>query len=259
MSEIVKFELSEELSPIERQAIEKWSNPKIKDLLKKNMVDQLADAVSRAYINIGQFKQSEDKKLLETIVDQLIIELKNCFTTYTIEEVAFAIDLGSKGHLNNLQEVIQPVVSVMNILKWVHLYNDKYRREAIHKQGKSVEKQEKALEESAKEQRVEKYIESIINDYENYPQSFEGRSKGELAAHYRQLDKLGLIKLTVKAKTDIFNQILKIKDRTKYAKKGLLEITAKELAEYRALRITFRGWKEMEIDLREEIKLTKQS
>ena len=259
MSNLVKFEFSDDLSPIEKQAIEKLSNPKIKDTLKKNMVDQLTDAVSRSYVNIGQFKQSEDKKLLETIVDQLIIELKNCFTTYTIEEVSFAIDLGSKGHLNNLQEVIQPIVSVMNILKWIHLYNDKFRREAIHKQGKSIEKQEKKAEELAKSQREQQYIDKIINDFENFPQSFIDRSKGELAAHYRQLDKMGLIKMTEPAKWEVYNQILKIKDRTKWMKKGLLEITAKELAEYRALRITFKGWKEMEIDLKEEIKLTKIS
>lgn len=252
-SEIVRYEPSPDLTPVERCALEKWSCVKIKERNKASMGDQLTDSVCMAYINIGQFSQSEDKKLVSVLVEQLVHELKECFTTYTLEEVCYAIELGSKGKLNNLEDVIQPIVSVMNVLKWVTLYNDKVRKEAIHKQNAHIDHMEKAAEALQHKQKEQAFIEEIINVFDGFPQSFIGRSKGELAAHYRQLSSMGIITFTEDFKWGIYRKILEIKDRTRFWQKSFIEITAKELSEYRALRLFYRSYKEMDMSLYEGI------
>lgn len=252
-SEIVKYEPSPDLTPIERSALERWSGVKIKDRTRKSMVDPIMDSISLAYITIGQFSQSEDKKLVLVIAEQLINELKDCFTTYSVEEVCYAIELGSKGKLNNLEDVIQPIVSVMNILKWVTIYNDKVRRETIHKQNIHKDHLEKAAEALRHKEKEQAFIDDIINVFDGFPQSFIGRSKGELAAHYRQLSSMGIITFTEDFKWGIYRKILEIKDRTRFWQKSFIEITAKELSEYRALRLFYRSYKEMDMSLYEGI------
>lgn len=242
--------LSDKLLPIEKTALEAYYKPKIKELAKKEFAPQIIKAITKAYMVMGHSVPDT----FEQTCEEVIHELKSLFSTYTTEEVCAAFDMGSKGRLDDAVHI-----SVTNLLKWVHKYNELVRKEAVHKQKQYEEKQALILEETARQAKNQEFEQEIIKTFENFPESFKNRSKGELAAHYRQLDKMGLIKLTTPVKKEIFNQILKIKDRTKWAKKGLLEITAKELAEYRALRITFKGWKGMEIDLIEEIKLTKLS
>lgn len=239
-----------DVSPIQKDALAAHYNPKIKELAKRDFAKEIIQAITKAYVVTG----SRVPDTFEMICDEVISELKSLFTTYTVEEVCMAIDMGSKGKLSDKEEVIY--VSVTNILRWIHRFNDLVRKEAIYKQRQFEEKQEKIEDQKQSDVKVKDFEKAIIRYYESFPIGFKAQSKGYLAAMYRHLDKKGLIMLTVDRKKAIFNAVIKIKDRTKWMRKPLLELTAKELSEYRALYIVFVEWKELGFNLKEEIKLS---
>lgn len=221
----------------------------IKDLKQDQLRIPLVEAIAQALF----IKQNNDvgPDAQKEMADYVAKVLKESFTTYRIAEVCQAIELGARGELYSEQDM--NVVSPENIFKWIHRYNEKIRREAIEKQKRHEEKLSKELEEMQRQEKLKTFEDIIIGKYQGFPETFKNESKGALAAMYRHLDKKGLILLSVEVKKNIFNQVLKIKDRTKWMRKPLLELTAKELSEYRALKIVFKDWKEMQINLREEL------
>ncbi len=252
------------LSPDERNVIKFHEGVKIKDLAKVVMADPLTDAVSKAYLNIGQ---SSESKTLTVLVATLACELKDCFTTYSIEEICHAIDLGSKGKLNELKDLIQPVISVMNILKWVHLYDDKIRKEAIHKQNKHLEKLAKELTEKEKQEKIEAFKEEICLVYESYCDAFgelpEGLSMGLKASYCRYLYEKNIIELTAEQEREIFDKAKSLMpteaqirgmnavDRVFHNKKKEAQI--QEIAESIALEYLFTEYLKQGIDLKEKL------
>lgn len=251
------------LSPDERNVVKFHEGVKIKDLTKVIMADPLTDAVSKAYLNIGQ---SSESKTLTVLVATLAGELKDCFTTYSIEEICHAIDLGSKGRLNELKDLIQPVISVMNILKWVHLYDDKIRKEAIHKQNKHQEKINKELSEKEKQEKVKAFESEICSVYDSYCDTFgelQELAMGLKSSYCRYLYEKNIVELTVEQEQEIFSKAKKLipteeqirgmnaVDRAFHNKKK--EAQLQEIAESIALEYLFTEYFKKEINLREKI------
>jgi hypothetical protein len=140
------------LSPDELAAIEADNGKKIKDYSEDELGKRLVEIVSQAYILRGH--KIEHETLSITVVE-FALELMKCFTTFTLETVLQAVRAGSLGKLED--ESVH--VSTHNLCRWVNLYNDKIRREAIHK----AKQQEKEIEvsEEKKQEQLKKLDESI--------------------------------------------------------------------------------------------------
>lgn len=232
MSNLVKFVPAPSLLPLEKDALIAHQNPRIKEVGKADMAAPIGVALTKAIMVMG----SRVKVDFEIMLDEVLHDLKRNCTTFTVEEVCLAIDLGSKGYLGD--EFVH--VHTRAVIKWLWLFNDKYKREAIHKQHKHEEQLAKQAELANKEKEEKEFEANIQKLYNAFPKGFKTRNKGSLAACYRHMDKKGLVNLTVKQKKDIYDRILKIKDYVHWKPKGLLEITAKELSEYRALYLVFK-------------------
>lgn len=231
MSDLVKFVPAPNLLPIEKDSLAAYQHPKIKEVSKSDMAKPIGIALTKAYFNMG----SSAKDDFELLLDEVLHELKKNFTTFSVEDICLAIDLGSKGKLGD--EFVH--VHVKAVLKWIWLYNDKYRREAIHKQRKHEEEQEK-LKEIANKEKEEKDFEANIQKlYNAFPKGFKTRNKGSLAACYRHMDNKGLCNLSNKSKNEIYLGIVAIKVRVRWWSKRLIELDETTLSQYRALYVVF--------------------
>ena len=138
--------------PIQKQALEASYGTKIITLTDKEVTDPLISILTEAYEILGQ---KVDVSITSTI-KMLRIELKTYFSTYTIEEVRASVRMALAGQLCDFKELQYPIVSVANICKFIHLYNEKVRREAIHQQNRY-------LQMETKEQEIQKAIEGNIS------------------------------------------------------------------------------------------------
>lgn len=156
--------ISESLTPSHRTAVEASLTEKIKETDKTELNKPLLIILGEAYEILGQ-KAPEN---ITPTVKLLRDELKTYFTTYTINEVGIAVKMGVTGKLCDLSTLPMPIVSITNICKFIHLYNEKVRREALHEQRKFEEIETKEMEER-KRIKAELELDSEIQVcYENY-------------------------------------------------------------------------------------------
>lgn len=210
MSNIVKFEISEikNILPIETEAIQLYFKPKIKDLTKKDMVRPIVSAIAIGRQIKGHSASQNDDELCADIV---ITELKSTFTTYSIQEVCKAIELGAKGLLGTENTVH---VSAENIFKWIIAYNAKIRQEAIHKMKQHNEKQEKEAEEALKAQKLEAFEDNIINAYRDfYDNDNYNLCEGIAACYYRYLKDIKRLTLSAEVRKGIYSTVEKEYDQ----------------------------------------------
>lgn len=252
MSNIIKVSEIPGLLPIEVSALEAYSMSKIKELKKIDMVDPVTRAIGKARIIKGQTGNEKDDTVMADIV---ISELKLSFSTFSIQEICIAIEMGAMGKLN-----IDAVhVSPENIFKWIWKYRDQVRQEAIHKQRRFEEKQQKEQAEAKRLKGISDFEASIIEKYNNFDHSEEVDNEVVVnAAMYRHIvSKLGE-QIDLQEKKEIFEragQILKqLKEEKSIADKlkekievryyqSITESNQKTLAEAIALREVFIKWK----------------
>lgn len=157
MSNLIKISDIPWLTPSESVALEAYARPKIKEVAKGSMVDQIVGSVALARQIKGQSADEKDDRALSKIV---IDELKVSFTTFTVEEVCLAINMGAKGFLNTPETVH---VSAENVFKWIWKYRDQVRSEAISKQRKFEQELEKQQQEEKRKKGIEE-LNKIISD-----------------------------------------------------------------------------------------------
>jgi hypothetical protein len=208
----------------------------VKDLKAEQVTQPIRTAIASAAMIKGTGKMTGQD--LKEIGDYIAKSLKESFTTYRINEVCKAIELGARGDLEH--EGDMNVISPEIIFKWIHRFNDKYRREAIHKQKAHEAKLEKLAEENAKEAREKEFEADIQKLYNAFPKGFKTRNKGSLAACYRHMDNKGLCNLTNKEKNDIYEGIQRIRERVRWFPKPLIILEVKILSQYRALYLVFK-------------------
>lgn len=227
-------------SQIQNEVLSAYYKPKIKGLKKSEFSKTISKAVTKAYMVMGHTPKDD----FEIIVEEIVRDLKANYTTFTVEEVCIAIDLGSKGKLGD--EYVH--VCVRGVLKWIWIYYDIFRRDTLQKQELYEKKLDKEMEESKHKEYLKELDVKILLTYSGFPESFKNINKGIAAAMYRQLDDKGLIKMSAQEKISIHAGIIKIKERM-WRKAKLSVITPKELSEYRALKRTFAQWKDFGFDL----------
>jgi hypothetical protein len=252
MKQIGEINYALSLTPAERSVVTGLSKPMIKDL-KTNEVEVCVVQAMATVLAIKGLKDVSETEQ-DFIIDYVTKTLKESFSTYRTAEIQQACELWAKGELFSDKDLNQ--LSAENIFKAIHRFNEKIRREAIHKQKQHEEKAAKEADLKLVEERKAKFEADILELYKSFPKGFKMQNKGSMAAVYRHLDSKGLIKISNSRKWEIHKNVLKIKDRTKWMKKGFLEITAKELSEYRALYEVFAEWKDFEYDLESKLKIT---
>ena len=207
----------------------------VKDLKAEQITQPIRTAIASAAMIKGTGKMTGQD--LKEIGDYVSKSLKESFTTYRINEICKAIELGARGELE--QEGDMNAISPEIIFKWIHRFNDKIRREAIHKQKHHEAKLEKLAEESAKDKKQKEFEADIQKIYNAFPKGFKTRNKGSLAACYRHMDNKGLCNLSNKTKNEIYLGIVAIKVRVRYWSKRLIELDETTLSQYRALYVVF--------------------
>ncbi len=100
--------------------------------------------------------QEEKNKNLYVTTQLLYGELTKYFTTYSVDEVMEAVKMGFCGNLGPLDQLSFPMVSVVNISKLVHLYNEKVRRPAVEAQGKIQAADRERIEKEKTEEKNRK-------------------------------------------------------------------------------------------------------
>ncbi len=259
MSNITKiYPVCETLSPIESQAVLANRQPKIKEIASVNLVDPIEKALSKAIVVMGSTAKI-DFKAMHT---EIISELKNNFTVFSVEEVCIAIDMGSKGKLGD--DFVH--VHTRAVLKWIWLYADLVRREALHKQSKSEEKIEKEITQKQRLEKIESFNNEILQVYNSYCENFEmpELSTGLKATYCRHLYSKNIVELSAEQEAEIFAKAkkevpaeeislipLNDVDRIFNNKKKSAQI--QEIAESIALEYLFTEYLKSSINLQEKL------
>jgi hypothetical protein len=196
--------LSESLTPPHRVAVLASLGDKIKTLPPDSITKPLIVALGEAYEALGQ-KSSES---MTSLVKLLRIELMTYFSTYTLEEVNTSIKMGVTGKLCELSTLPMPIISVSNICKFIHLYNEKVRREALHEQRKFEEKNNADFEEQKRIKGnaiLDAEIELCKENYKSNKETLNYVPEDLRACYFRRIREAngkGLISI------DVMNQIL---------------------------------------------------
>ena len=173
------------LTPVHKTALEASLKPKIKTLTKESLNDPLVTLLGEACEILGH----KANGLVATSI-LLRDELKNYFTTYTLEEVQAAVRMGVTGKLCDFAELQVPIVSVANICKFINLYNQKVRKEALYEQAKFEEKnnqQEIERKRIAGNKRLDSEISDCLISFRSNPQLLEKVNEQLRACYYRRL------------------------------------------------------------------------
>lgn len=242
--------ISPTLTPREKSVIEASIFPRIKELKQDQLRIPLVEAIAQAlFIKQNKDVGPDDQK---EMADYVAKTLKDCFTTYRVPEVLQAIEMGARGELFSEQDM--NVVSPENIFKWIQRFNEKIRREAIHKQKIHDDKLALIKEETDHQAKIRDFESVIKGHFLGFPESLKNENYGSLAAYYRHLDKKGLVKLSLEVKKKIFAEAENIKETDKTLAEQLhegikIEYTSKEIAEAMALKEVFQEWKDFEFEL----------
>jgi len=178
--------ISTELSPTYKIALEASFGKKIKDSTNQELTIPLIKLFGESYEILGQ--KTPDN--MTSVVKLLRIELSSYFGTYAIEEVINAIKMGVTGKLCELNTITMPVVSVANFCKFIHLYNEKIRKNALHEQRAFEEKnnqEEEKLKAIKGNERLDKEIADCKDLYLSDKDSINNVSEQLRACYYRRL------------------------------------------------------------------------
>ncbi len=173
------------LSPDEVAAIEAGANMKICDYGTDKLLSRIIDVVASCYYLRGQTKNL-DPADLRTVSQEFTNELQKCFTTFTVEQILQAVRMGALGKLED--EAVH--ISVYNLCRWVNLWNDKIKREAIHKNNKILDAQIKEKTEAEKQESINRMRKDIEEAFKEYKELgiYKGKEESYYALMYEHLE-----------------------------------------------------------------------
>lgn len=246
--------IAHNLTPVERTIIEASIYPRIAELRLEQLKNPIYEAIGGAAMikGIGKLTGAETLE----IGDYVAKALKDSFSTYRIQEVCKAIELGARGELYKDNDM--NVLSPENIFKWIHRFNEKHRIEANHKQKLHEEKMAKIEEETHRQEKIKEFEGKILTAYEGFPNSLLNLNYGVRSSYYRQLDKKGLTDISIEKKNELFKEAKTIKDLDFKTSSELfipiqIEFTPKQIAEALALSYVFEVWKFEEFKLNDKL------
>lgn len=207
-------------TPSETLALDAMKGKKIKELKVSEMVPKLRGAVVQSLIILGQ-GNTMDNDTMKKLIDCLCYELKENKHFFTVDEIALAMDYGCKGKLCDLKDLPMPIISLHNILRFITLYTEKIRREAVHKKKENDLKAEKEINEAERLVKIAAFEREIEHALTMTPQEKDSLSIGLKSAYYRHLDKSGRVNLSVDEKKVIFDRAIDVYNSERTAPKGL--------------------------------------
>lgn len=108
---------------------------KVRDIKKSDMVGKLKESIIQGLIILGQGKEITSQQI-NVLTDCLLYELKTNKPNLTLEEVNLAIEMGCKNKLVEITTLTMPVMSVVNILKFINFYLENVRKEVLSEKRK---------------------------------------------------------------------------------------------------------------------------
>lgn len=240
---LIPERLSTSLNREEMAILTAYYYPRIKEQSHIEIIDPISQAITKAYLIMG----SSPKDDYELILDEVVRELKANFSVFTVEEVGYAWDLGSKGKLGD--DFVH--VCVKGLLSWIWKYNEKFRRPAISKQN-SFEDAERQKEKEEK-LRIE-FREGILKLYNGFPKSLRNIDRNGPAYIFGYLDKtMNLVQMDGPKRREIFGLVNQIYARFGNKPKNGIELSPENLAKFIALKAVFKEWKDYQFDLANKI------
>jgi len=188
-------------SPLNNIVLDAMKGKKIKELKKSEFSDKIKEAIIQGLIVLGQKQESGQ---ITVMTDCLIHELKNTLTQYTPDEVVLAIDYGTKGKLCEFSTLQYPVMSVTNCLKFIKLYNENIRREAVHKQKEEEEKKEKVISDIERDAKIKAFEQEIGKALLMTSEQLKELPTGLKAAYFRHLESKEQSTITIEQKKEIY-------------------------------------------------------
>lgn len=245
------------LTPDQRNVILARQERRIAVLHEADISAHVNMAITNAIFNAGQRPIEEHELVI--IVTRIIEELKNNYARFTIQEVVYAIALGSKEKFGEYANV-----SVRQIIRWLNAYDEQIRKEAIHKQREFEYKQEKLQKKRTEEEQIQAFHESIIKYYEEFKIG-QAYDNVYLAANkFSYLNKIGKVNIEDLDMFDIDERVTKEYDSRKeaipetFADKALAKMKGsdkyreseiKTRIQAEALLVLFTNWKEQKYKL----------
>lgn len=217
-------QVNPDLIPVHKTALEASLQPKINEITKESMNDPLVTLLGEACEIVGHKANG-----LTATAKLLRDELKNYFSTYSIEEVQTAVRMGVTGKLIEVTDLPVPIVSITNICKFINLYNEKIRKEALHQQKQWEEKND---EEKVKQKRDmgNNWLDTeIMNAWENFnenPETLEQIPQELRATYYRRIIEVNKANVLTK---DVRDQIKAVAEARKDTFEELPKLDQKEM------------------------------
>lgn len=198
-------EINPKLTPAHREAVIASSSERMGELTLESIGPPMVDLLVLMGETLGQ-------KFSNSTATVVILrkELKDNYSKYTIQEVRLACMMGVTGKLCELTELTQPVISVTNICKFIHLYNEQQRKYALHEQRIfderiTVEKEAKrTIEGNA---RLDQEINDCLIAYRLNPDHLNGINENLKECYFERLRKRQNGKIL---ELEIMNQIFSV-------------------------------------------------
>jgi hypothetical protein len=247
-----------DFSPAERAAVEAAKGLTVCMYSHVELSGIMLKLIIEAWVLMGLNQVNKDEEQLMT-AKALAAKLQYSFKSFTVEHVMQAVRSGACGDLED--KIVH--ISVAGICKWLHLWNDKVRREAMHKFNKieALKQSEEKKQESIQQLRVD--IEKAYSNFLEFEILNNEFEEWYYAAMFSNIEKefvvdygFGSSKEEIdKAKWDLWPSIeMQVKEEIPFdeqKKKGkqlrdylnLVNVFGVTRARYTALQISFEYFK----------------
>ncbi len=178
---------------------------KVRDIKKSDMVGKLKESIIQGLIILGQGKDITSQQI-NVLTDCLLYELKTNKPNITLEEVNLAIEMGCKNKLVEITTLTMPVMSVVNILKFINFYLENVRKEVLSEKRKIEEQEENKISEIEREAKIKAFEQEIGAALLMTPEQIDSLPTGLKAAYYRHLESRGDSKITDAQKWAIWRE-----------------------------------------------------
>ncbi len=187
------------LSGDEIRAIEAGAGMVIKDYWIPSLIQRVEQIVWDAFVIRGH--GIKDDKYYDTTAE-FSKELQKSFSVFTIEQISEAIRMGALGKLEHHEDENKiRHISAHGLCIWVWLWNDKVKKEAVHKRNKAIDAEEKAVDEEKKAEFQKIFLRDIQECYDHWILTGQllGESEEYHAVMYEFFEKeLGPLKIETK-------------------------------------------------------------
>jgi hypothetical protein len=206
--QIVK-NLAPSLTAQETQIVIASKGKQIKDIGKLEVANKVMEYFGAALLVLNHSKMDvKDRGIMQ---QQIVADLYDRFSFFTLKEVENAFYMGSRGLLKSKPEEVV-FMSIAQVYQWLYMYRVQVKREAMKKQIEFEAKQEEQDKEKKISENVRMTLQMIREQYELY---LEGKEPHDpINVLYDFMDKRGLVKLSDDRKKEIYKQATELYKNT---------------------------------------------